>query len=506
MEPGAVRLPNRRAGALITRVSIVVGDGVRRAEDPPAGDRMTARVAMVVVLLMVTAACGSRLSRDELLAGAKATSGSDEATLSTGGDPGTGADRGVDVSLVDPGETVDTVPGAPSADAPVGSGGATAGGGTGGSVTAQSCTSSKSPIVIGSVGEITGIVGANVVEGTVAVKAWAASVNAKGGINCHPVRYIPLDDGGDPSRNQSLTQQLVEREGAIALVFNAAPLAGNASVNYLNQRKVPAIGSETASDWWYKNPMLFPQGTSGLDVFGATFSAVASVEHPKGHTKMATLSCVEASLCSQIFSLAPELTKRYGFDLVYRAQGSLAQPDYTANCQAAKDAGAQVFYAGLDSNSVKRLARSCASINYRPTFAIANLVTLPELANDPLLDGLISAQNTAPWTGTSIAGVAEFVQALRRYAPGHAPSSAGMAGWTAAKVFELAASKVKDTPTSQQILEGLWAIQNNDLGGITAPLTFKKGASSNPLPLCYWITQIKGGKFVSPNGSQRVCA
>jgi hypothetical protein len=58
-----------------------------------------------------------------------------------------------------------------------------------------------------------------------AVAAWAAAVNATGGLNCHPVKYIIEDDGGDPSRNQALTQQLVEQDHVIALVHVDAPLA-----------------------------------------------------------------------------------------------------------------------------------------------------------------------------------------------------------------------------------------------------------------------------------------
>jgi branched-chain amino acid transport system substrate-binding protein len=158
----------------------------------------------------------------------------------------------------------------------------------------------------------------------------------------------------------------------------------------------------------------------------------------------------------------------------------------------------------MDANSLGRLARSCASINYKPIYALVNLVTIPNLPENPLLDGLVSAQNIMPWVNTASPGVAEFRRVLSRYAPGHSPSAAGIAGWAAAQLLQMAASNLSDPPTSQNILDGLWAMKGNDLGGITGPLTYNRG-QNNPVPFCYWIIQIQRGNYVSPNNFQRTC-
>jgi branched-chain amino acid transport system substrate-binding protein len=473
--------------------------------------RRISTIVLVSAVALASAACGSRLSHSRLLADATAagsggTGGSGGDTAGTSSDAGVAGRQGLTAQSGSAGSSSGSAAVSGGSIAGNGSGGAASGGtASGGAGATASCRSSLSPVVIGSVGEISGVVGQDTVEGTVGVQTWVASINARGGLHCHPVKYITLDDGGDPSRNQALTAQLVETNKAIAMVFEAAPLAGNASVNYLNQHQVPAIGSEFASAWFYTSPMHFPQGTSGVDDFGATWAAMAKVELPKGHSKLATISCVEASLCSQAYTLAPTLSARFGLTLVYRAQASLTQPDYTANCQAAKNAGADMFYLGMDTNSVERIARSCASIGYRPVFAIANLVTLPSLSSEPLLDGLISAQNTAPWFDTGNPGVAEFQKALARYAPGHVPSASGMAGWVSAKLFEQATKDISEPPSSKGVLQGLWGMNGADLGGLAAPLTYHQG-QDNPQAFCYWIAQIQGGKFVSPNNSQRVCA
>jgi hypothetical protein len=47
-------------------------------------------------------------------------------------------------------------------------------------------------------------------------------------------------------------------------------------------------------------------------------------------------------------------------------------------------------------------------------------------------------------------------------------------------------------------------MKNDDLGGIAEPLTFTKG-QNNVQRICYWINEIQGGTYISPNSSQRTC-
>jgi branched-chain amino acid transport system substrate-binding protein len=79
-----------------------------------------------------------------------------------------------------------------------------------------------------------------------------------------------------------------------------------------------------------------------------------------------------------------------------------------------------------------------------------------------------------------------------------------MTGWVSTQLFQLAAKNIGDPPTSQAILNGLWSIKNDDLGGITQPLTFTKGQPAAQM-VCYWLLELKSGHFVSPNNGQRTC-
>jgi hypothetical protein len=74
----------------------------------------------------------------------------------------------------------------------------------------------------------------------------------------------------------------------------------------------------------------------------------------------------------------------------------------------------------------------------------------------------------------------------------------------AAKLFELATQKLPEPPSTEGILEGLWSIKGNDLGGLTAPLTFRRDEKAEYLS-CYWVVQFKDARIVSPNGGERGC-
>jgi hypothetical protein len=142
-------------------------------------------------------------------------------------------------------------------------------------------------------------------------------------------------------------------------------------------------------------------------------------------------------------------------------------------------------------------------VNYNVVLGTGGSSATAVLTADPQLDGMIIGMNVAPWTVNTPA-VSEFLSALKRYAPGVAPGGAAITGWVSAKLFQAAALHAPDPTTSQSILDGLWSIQGDDLGGLTQPLTFTQNQVA-PQTLCYWVMQIKGGQYVSPNGGQRAC-
>jgi branched-chain amino acid transport system substrate-binding protein len=357
------------------------------------------------------------------------------------------------------------------------------------------------PITIGTVGTQSGIVGN--VFGSVAkgVQVWVEDVNRRGGVNGHAVRHIIADDGGDPSRHQALVKQLVEEKGVIAFVGQNGPVTGGASVTYINQKRVPVIGSEGGSSWFYGNPMFFPQFTHTPTLVTSTIGAGASVF--TGKRKLGVISCVEVQGCRDYNELATDAAKPFGLEVVYRGQVSLGQPDFTAECLAARNAGAEMMILAADANTMTRVARSCAAAGYKPSYMSPHSVT-DDVRKDPTLDGLVVESPMRPWFGTDSPAQAELHRAMAKDAPGEEVTSGYGAGWVAAKLFERAARNLPEPGTADGVLAGLWSIQNDDLGGLTYPLSFAK---DTPVAhkACWWPVQVDHGKWADRSGGQVTC-
>ena len=365
------------------------------------------------------------------------------------------------------------------------------------------CPGQKAPINIASVSTMSGVGGEAMKDGPLAVQAWTAATNAKGGINCHPVRYVIADDGADPNRHRALVQQMVESNRVVAFVFQAAVFSGYSVVDYINQKQVPVIGNEGGSTWFYDSPYFFPHGVSGREPFvEGYFAAPALSGAADGKKKVALLSCLEAPICRDVKGKGPDAAKKYGLDLVYNAEGSLTQPDFTSHCLRAQSAGAEIFAVAMDGNTLHRVARSCAAVNYHPVYVTLTLALRTDFDTDPDMERFVGAVWSRAWFDTSVPAMQEFHASLKRYGAGLLPSPGSAFGWAAAKVFEQAAQKIGDNPTAAQVLEGLWSIRNNDFGGLTPPLTFTRGQPVKPY-LCFWAPMVKDGRWTG--GDKRIC-
>jgi ABC-type branched-subunit amino acid transport system substrate-binding protein len=342
---------------------------------------------------------------------------------------------------------------------------------------------------------MSGVLGESLAGEPKTVAAWAAAINAAGGLRCHKIKYLISDDGGDPNRHAALVQEMVERNKVVAFVFQAAPLSGFAAVDYINKKAIPVIGSEGGSPWFYESKYFFPNGTSGADGFSSMFAVPTQSPYAQGKTKYAVVSCIEAQACSGLDDKAEALAKRFHVQLVYKGKVSLTQPDYTSHCLRAQQAGAEVFVPTLDGNSVFRLAKSCNSIGYHPIYTSITSATREDFARDPLLENFIGGYFELPWFRTDNPLVAEMHSVLKRFAPDLTPGPQTAAGWSVAKLFEIAAQNVSEPPTSASILQGLYSLKNNPIGGLLQPVTYTESVPTTPLRDCFWATQIRGGKW-----------
>jgi branched-chain amino acid transport system substrate-binding protein len=206
------------------------------------------------------------------------------------------------------------------------------------------------------------------------------------------------------------------------------------------------------------------------------------------------LNCQEAQFCVDADRIWPTEAPKVGYEVVFRRQASLAQPDFTAECLAARNAGAQVFALAMDGNAIGRVASACARAGFKPTFLIFHGALLVEHAADPNLDGVLAPLALRAWFDTTNPVVARYQKALATYEPGQGVKDSSFMGWASAELFEQAARRTADPTTSAGVLEGLWALDGNTLGDITYPLKYVRDQNA-PKVQCWFTVRGSQGKW-----------
>ena len=357
--------------------------------------------------------------------------------------------------------------------------------------------------MLGNVGTYSGVVGASTATVEPMLQVWAKWVNGHGGLSGHPVKVISADDGSNPSTTLSLTEQMVQQDHVVAFVDNVQPLTLNASLNYLQQQGIPVVGGDLLSETWNQSPILFPQGTAVDDLINNGIKATKL----SGQTKLGFLYCVETPDCTngytQLFTKGGAAAA--GLHPTYSAQFSLAQPDFTVECQQAQSAGVTILGLAGDANSLERMASNCNGLGFHPQYFAFALSVVDSLKSDPNLNGLIAPVGDFPWFAGSTPASAAYLQAVQQYDPSLATSAGTSQMWTAGALLGQAITNLNGaTPTSANIIKGLDAIQNNTLGGLAPPLSFTAGQPA-PRASCYFVVQIKNGAWTAPEGNAPVC-
>lgn len=362
-----------------------------------------------------------------------------------------------------------------------------------------------SPVVLASIGTYSGPASSSLKPIVDGAQLWVKFINGKGGLRGHPVKFLIYDDGADPARHKSQAQEAIEQRKAIAFLANAEIFTGAATAAYLAEKRVPVIGTEGGQDYPYENPMYFLQHSSGSTMFVTFVWSTGQLAVQKGKTKLGTLTCYENDACPAITRVFRERARSVGLDLVYEGRTSIAQPDYTAECLAARNAGVQTFFVALDSNSVTRLTGSCARQGYSPLYAVPNSIVLERFKDDPSMEGGMGSTTVFPWFQTGTPATDEFHRAVQAYGGGMQAGVGQAVGWTAGKLLERASVTLTEPPTSQSLLQALWTIKADTLGGLAYPLTFTEGQPA-ARKSCYFNIAIKKGAWISPDAFKLTCA
>jgi len=470
-----------------------------------------------IVSAMAVAACGgSRLSHDAIVAavdGGSRPVGTPQQPLQ--------ADRGA-VSAIPQNGTSPIAPsvsgtgaggsggegattplnGGTSARATVPGGAAPAGAAARSGATAANPAGPLAPIVLGNVGTYSGPAGSSTAGTDTTVQVWAQWTNAHGGIAGHPVQVFTADDGGDPQRSLALVKDMVENKHVIAFVANQVPFTMQAQLPYLHQHGIPLIGGDNTQPLWTADSLAFPLGTTIAEAVLGDYKEA----HRRNLPRLGLFYCIEAPACTFIrdYTVNGGASKA-GEELVYQSQISLTQPDFTAQCLGAQSAGAQVIFLAMEANSIIRVAASCSRQNYHPLYVATAAQTTRDLEGYNTLEGFYATSQDFPYMIGNTPATAQFQQAVQQYAPNLRLSGGTTIAWVSGQMLaKVATAHVGAQPTSQDLLNGLWAIHDETLNGLTPPITYTRNQPAPPIQ-CYFLIEMKQGRWASSSGDTYAC-
>jgi len=360
------------------------------------------------------------------------------------------------------------------------------------------------PIVVGSICSCSGAQAA--VNGRIAEanEAWAAQLNADGGINGHPVKIIVKDDTGDPAKGLQAAKELVEGEGVVAIVGTVS-FTTQAWADYVSKKGVPVVGGLPGEAPFSSNPDFYPTGSS-LPII--TYGQIAMAKEA-GKSRLGLLYCAESPICGQLDPIVHGLAAAVGDMAVTSGKIAATAPNYTAPCSSLKDAGVDAIYVAHNAVTVDRVINDCAQQDFAP-LNVPSIQTVGTTSlQNPNFDGALVASPNALYTNTSIPAVEAFTKAIELYSPDLIETPQFNTGllfaWAGGKLFEKAALAAKLTPTStsEDVKRGLYALRDETLDGLAPPLNFTKGKAT--FPSCYFTATVTEGQFEASNDGEATC-
>jgi branched-chain amino acid transport system substrate-binding protein len=384
-----------------------------------------------------------------------------------------------------------------------GGAGATPGVGTPGAPAAPA-GGSKSIIALGSFGTQTGPIGRILLPVPQGARAWAADVNARGGLAGHPVKLILADDGGDPNKALSIARRMVEEDKVLAFYAEFGPTTIQAALPYLEQKQIPVIGGCNCFQGAAESPIVFQVGTGSK--YGLAWQHLLPfIAYAPDQKKASLQYCREAPTCKTMADDIRQLAPQVGVQIVHEAQTTLTQPDYTAEVLAARNAGANLLILATESFSAIRTIRSAHRQDWHPLVATQHSAVDARFIADGGADveGVLMGASIVSWDSPKMA---DYRNALDRYVPGSVRANISQLAYMAGKLMEVMAKDFPEKPTTADFLRGLYALRGETLGGTIPPLAYKEGVGHDSSNLCVIPTRVEGGKFVPKNGDNFLCA
>lgn len=365
----------------------------------------------------------------------------------------------------------------------------------------SSSTGTTGEVAVGLIGGFSGAVSTSRGGVPVAFKAWAQAINASGGLAGKKVNVFVEDTAVGTQPGLADAKDLIDRHKVSAIVsFDEDPDVST-WLPYAQTNNIPVIAGTPSAVGTLKDPLAFPV-TSGAAMSGWAILAAAK----DAGTHFGSIACSEAPFCSQALSLFKSFASTVGVTVDVSSLASSSLPDYTSQCQNLKKVDA--YYLGFAADAVKRIQDTCSSQGVKATSILTATTSAPFwLTDKAFANSTVVGYGVAPYFQNSTPATKAYQDALAKYGNGLANSQQNNAqtitAWAAGKLIE-AAAKAGNSTTGPGLIDGMYALHDETLGGLVQPLNFVKGTPTWLPCVNLWKINDKG-QYVAPDQLETKC-
>jgi len=449
--------------------------------------------AILVAMMLVTAACGARLTKAEL-AKAAGSGGQNVSVGAFGADQGGAA--GADQGSAGGGGTAAGAAGGAAGGSTSKSGGGTAqaqgaasscgasGGNTDVGVTGNSITLANVSLLTGPVPGL--FKGAK--DGT---QAFFNYQNSLGGVCGRKLQLDARDDQFDANQNKAQYQDAIGKDFGFVGSFSVVD-EGGASVLAAHP-DVPDVAYALSHAHFNLpnnfSPQPLPPGwrLGSLNYFKAKFG-------PDVISHMAIL-IEDAQSAKDAADGEMKAAKSVGYNFVYSRVVEPTEANFTSDVVAMQQKGVKGIMMTGEVGAFVRVAKAMKQQNFTVPFANwgANAYDPNFVTSDaaPATNGSIIDQQLAMFQGEdNLPEVALFNKWVKQV--GGKSDIFAAFGWESARLFVQALTAAGAKPTRASVMAQLKQIDNFDGNGMLAPA----GPASKRPPSCFIVINVQNGKFV----------
>jgi len=355
-------------------------------------------------------------------------------------------------------------------------------------------------LVLGMVASFTG---SNKERGRAMRIGWETAIaeaNDAGGINGRKLRLVAYDDGYDPARTGPAMKEVVEGQGAFAIVGNVGTATSAVAAPYCAEKDCVFFGALSGADVLRKTPpdrLVFNFRASLAAEAAAAVRYLVDVRRLAAHRIAVLAQDDDFGRSGQRGAL--EQLGAYGV-----AEADVLTLSYPRNTADVRDAIAKLKARAADVVAVVMVATykpaatfvrktKDARLNLTYTTVSADSNGLSEelvLSGEGYTDRVLLTQ-VVPVPTSGATTLIRYRKELERRAPGEKPGSTSLEAWIGAQIFLEALKRAGRDLDTAKLVAALEGIHDWDLG-IGGPISFGPGDHQGSDMVFGWLLQPDG--------------